>query len=106
MLIEGVEPEAAAGEMVRELGVEEVVGEAVDRQHTVLCGGRLAAAADQGGEEIALAVGVGSQRDGGLLEAQQDVVRPFGVRCRHEAYLSGGVVLATRPNSSGWLGIT
>ena len=105
MLVDGVEAEPVGGERVGELGVEEIVGEAVHRENGVRgrCG---VAATNQGGEQVALAIGVWPERQAGLLVAGKDVISPFGLRCRHKAHLNRGVVLATRPNRSGWLGIT
>ena len=57
--VQRVEGEAAVGEVIGELGVEEVVGVAVHRQHRVPRPGPPVAAAHQGGDEVALAVGVG-----------------------------------------------
>lgn len=71
--VQRVEGEAAGGKMVGQLGVEEVVGVAVHRQHrlpgrTCLAAGlrRFGSAPDQGRDDVALTGGITAERDGAL----------------------------------------
>ncbi len=85
MQVQGVEGEAAGGEMVGQFGVEEVVGEAVHQQHGA--GRRRVglAPAHQRGDEVTFAVGIGAEADGLLPVAGQYIGLPSG----HNSYLSG-----------------
>jgi len=63
--VEGVKGEAAVGEVIGEVGVEEVVGIAVHRQYRAPGGARVDSPHKRR-DQVALAVGVGTQFDGGL----------------------------------------
>ena len=82
--VECIEGEPAAGEVISQVGVEEVVGEPVDRQHRA--GGGLIglAAAYQRGDEPALPVGISSQLERLLPVTGQHIWLPIG----HDSYLS------------------
>jgi hypothetical protein len=76
--VQRVEGEAALGEVIGQLGVEEVVGVAVHRQDRVRPPGVVLGrpAAHQGRDDVAFAVGIGPERDRALPVAGQDVRHP------------------------------
>jgi hypothetical protein len=81
--VECVEGEPAAGEVVSQVGVEEVIGEPVNRQHRA--GRRFGlAAAYQGGDEPALPVGIRTQLERPLPVTGQHIWLPIG----HDRQLS------------------
>ena len=59
--VQGVEGEAAGGEVVGEFGVEEVVGVTVQREYGVLGADRLPAP-DERGNQLALTVGIRAEQ--------------------------------------------
>lgn len=67
-----------AAEVIGRLGVEEVVGVAVHHEHCVL-GPDLWTTPHDGGDQVTLAVGVGSQCDGLLPVPGQHVRLPLGL---------------------------
>jgi len=79
--------EAAGGEVVGELGVEEVVGVTVQREHGVL-GARRLPAPDEGGDELAFAVGIRAEQNGLPPVPGQHVGLPSGRRRAHDSYLN------------------
>ena len=97
MQVEGVEGEAAGDEVVGDLGVEEVVGEAVHQQHARCCGRFGVAAAHQGGHQIALSVRIGAERERLLPVAGQNV----GLPGSHDSYLNRGQVARLGPMAAG-----
>ena len=88
MRVEAVEPPTPGGKMIRQFGVEEVVGVAVHRQHHRRRRGRVGGA-DQGGEQLTFPVGIGTQGQGGLPIPGEYVIDPFGLHCRHGPTLTG-----------------
>jgi hypothetical protein len=109
--VDGVEREAQTREVIGELGVEEIVGIAVDVEDRV-CGGRVAlrrALSDEGGDDLALAVRVQAQGQRSLKVAGQNVWLPGVARLmravhrfwRHATYLNetaekhAGITLAS-----------
>ena len=95
--VERVEGKAAVDEVVGHLGVEEVVGEPVHQQYGVPGGVVLIACANQGGHQIALAVGIGAERQRLLPVARQYV----GLPGSHVSYLNRGQAARLGPTPAG-----
>src|ERR1700712_5587783 len=82
--IQSVEGDAATDEVVRQLGIEEVIGVAVRREDGVLARSAVTPS-DQRGHQLALAIGIQAEWNGLLRVARQYVGLPRG----HASYLSG-----------------
>jgi hypothetical protein len=92
--VEGVERVVALGEEVRELGLEEVVGEAVHVQHGAadrLLARRLTP--DQHGRRLALAVRIGAELERVLPVTLDDVGLPVECVHCHAPILAGTTAL-------------
>jgi hypothetical protein len=76
--IEAVERVPAVGEVVGQLGVEEVIGEAVHGEHSAAGRAVGRSATHQRGDQVAFAVGVGAQRKRLLPVTGQHVWLPLG----------------------------
>jgi len=85
VLVQGVDREAAGGEMVGLFGVEEVVGEAVHQQHSASRRRVVLAASHQRGDEVTFAVGIRAKAVCLLPVTRQHI----GLPSRHNSYLSG-----------------